>query len=99
MTVETTFLSRLGRRFHLREVSRAYRTCLLAPLSTEFILPDLAEFCGAHDPAPKNADLFMQGRAAGRRDVWLRLQNFLHLTDDELAALYAGRPVMRSDNG
>ena len=96
---EPTFLSRLGRRFHLRDVARAYRMCLLSPAGSEFILPDLAEFCGAHDPAPKSDDLFMQGRAAGRRDLWLRIQNFLHLTDDELAALYAGRPVMRRDDG
>lgn len=91
------FLTRLGRLVSSRELRRAYRACLLSPAGTEHILPDLAEFCGAHDPAPKAEDLFMQGRHAGRRDVWLRIQNFLHLTEEELVALYAGRAVVRRE--
>lgn len=92
------FLSRLGRRTRLDHLRRAYLLALRSPVAVEHILPDLAEFCGANDPAPKADNLFMQGRAAGRRDVWLRIQNFLHLNDEELMALYAGRPTTRREN-
>ena len=92
------FVTRLGRRFQVDRLARAYRVCLLSPAACEYIIPDLAEYCGANDPAPKDGDMFMQGRAAGRRDVWLRLQSFLHLTDEELVALLAGRAVVRRES-
>ncbi len=92
------FLSRLGRLFDLGQTRKAYRMALLSPAAGAFILPDLAEFCGANDPAPPAPDLFMQGRHAGRRDVWLHIQEFLHLTDEELMALYQGRAVVRREN-
>jgi len=91
-------LTRLGRLLNPRLLIRGYKLTFGSPVARQHVLPDLAEFCGANDPAPRNDDLFMQGRAAGRRDVWLRIQNFLHLTDDELMALYAGRPTMRREH-
>jgi len=53
----------------------------------KFVLEDLAEFCRAHsstyDPDPRLAD-----RLDGRREVWLRLQQHLQLTDQQLWSLY-----------
>lgn len=93
----SAFLTRLGRPIQWPNLVRAYRACLNSPAATEHILPDLAEFCGASDPAPKIPDLFMQGRHAGRRDVWLRIQGFLHLSDADLMALHTGRPIVRRE--
>lgn len=86
------FLTRLGRRVKLDALAKGYRIAFSAP-GTDLVLPDLAEFCGANDPAPKTPDLFMQGRAAGRRDVWLRLQQFLNLSDRDLMNLMVGQQV------
>jgi hypothetical protein len=84
------FLTRLGRRVRLDALAKGFQIAFGTP-GTEPVLPYLAEFCGASDPAPKTPDLFMQGRAAGRRDVWLEIQRFIHLTDQDLMELYAGR--------
>jgi hypothetical protein len=53
----------------------------------KFVLEDLAEFCRAHsstyDPDPRLAD-----RLDGRREVWLRIQQHLQLTEQQLWSLY-----------
>lgn len=97
-SVTAEFLSRLGRWFSASNTARAFKQCFGSPLAIEHVLPHLAEFCGAHDPAPKSNDLFMQGRHAGRRDVWLELQTFLHLSDQEIADLLRGRAIQRRDD-
>jgi hypothetical protein len=91
------FLSRLGRRFNGQTLSRAAKQILGNSLAIEHLLPHLAEVCGAHDPAPKSGDLFMQGRHAGRRDIWLEIQSLLHLSDEEVVALLRGRAIERRD--
>jgi hypothetical protein len=68
---------------------RAYIQAKIQPAVQE-VLIDLATFCRAnestfHEDARKAAML------DGRREVWLRIQNHLHLTAEELMALYAGR--------
>lgn len=89
------FVTRLGRRFHIGEMAKAYQlTFLSSPGATTYVLPDLLEYTGALDPAPKDGDAFTQGRAAGRRDVWLHIASYLHLKDEELFALYAGRQII-----
>lgn len=65
-------------------------------------LADLASFCRAnetcfHEDARKHAVL------EGRREVWLRIQQHLNLTGEELMAIYAGRDLnlernMEDDN-
>lgn len=90
MTV-ATFFSRLGRQFGVDELQQAYRVAFRTVAGERFVLPDLSEFCRASEPAPLVSDLFVQGRAAGRRDVWLHIAEVLRLTEDELAAVYRGR--------
>ena len=54
---------------------------------TEEVLRDLAKFCRAHD-----STFHKDERAAtlleGRREVWLRIQEQLQLTTDQLYALH-----------
>lgn len=85
--------NRLGRIFNFSRMSAAYQQCFYSAAGANYVLPDLAEYTRAAEPAPIEADLFAQGRAAGRRDVWLHIQQYLNLTDQELFALYAGHPI------
>lgn len=75
----------LGARRH------AYRTVFKGPYS-EVVLKDLARFCRAHE-STFIADPRAHALAEGRREVWLRLQNHLQLTPDQLWTLYSGRPA------
>jgi hypothetical protein len=77
-------MGRYGRRVDLTDQIEAYRR--IAPA----VLEDLAEFCYATEPAPRNPDMFAQGRFAGRRDVWLRIQSHFGLKDHELYSLLKG---------
>lgn len=64
----------------------AYQTTLSGPIA-EIVLQDLAQFCRAHE-STFAADERTAGRLDGRREVWLRIQHHLQLTDDELWDLY-----------
>lgn len=59
----------------------AYRTIFGMP-EGKAVLRDLAPFCFASAPATTERDI-------GRRDVWLRLQHFLQMDEEELVVLYA----------
>jgi len=68
---------------------RDYRLTF-APEAGQNVLADLAVFCRAaetcyHDDPRKHAVL------EGRREVWLRIQNHLNLTPEQLYVLYARR--------
>ena len=56
----------------------------------EAVMEDLARFCRAHE-STFHADPRMHAVAEGRREVWLRIQNHLQLSPDELWKLYSGR--------
>lgn len=51
------------------------------------VLADLAVFCRANE-STFHADPRAHAVLEGRREVWLRLQNHLRLTDEELYELY-----------
>jgi site-specific recombinase len=87
------FRSRWGRQTDVARFKQAYQVFRQNNDVREFVLPDLAEFCHAIEPAPPISDLFVQGRAAGRRDVWLRLQENINLTEPELYALWQARSI------
>ena len=74
----------LGNRRH------AYRMTFKGPLA-EVVLKDLARFCRAHK-STYHDDARAHAVAEGRREVWLRLQNHLQLSPDELWELYSGLP-------
>lgn len=48
----------------------------------QFVLAWLAPYCHANAPTTNE-------REQGRRDVWLRLQQFLHMNEEDLTVLYA----------
>lgn len=50
------------------------------------VLADLAEFCRAHEPT-FHPDPRLEGVLQGRREVWLRIQNYAGLQTDDLVAL------------
>lgn len=54
------------------------------------ILVDLAKFCRAHE-STFNADARLHAVAEGRREVWLRIEQHLELTGEELWDLYPKR--------
>lgn len=83
--------SRIGRVFTLQHLKRAYQLTFFTPVGKQHVLPDLCEFCYGQEPAPRTGDLFVQGRAAGRRDVWLHITELLEFTEEELVAAYQHR--------
>lgn len=64
----------------------AYQATFTGPRAEE-VLRDLAKFCRAH-ASTAHADPHMAARLDGRREVWLRIQSHLKLSDDELWALF-----------
>lgn len=70
----------------LRLRKRAYQIAFPNPKDNE-VLKDLAKFCYANKIS-NHADLYRIGLVAGRREVWLRIQEHLRLEPDELHAIY-----------
>lgn len=73
----------------LRQRSRAYNLAFKTPAGME-VLADLAKFCRA-DTSTFDADPRNHALMEGRREVFLRIQSHLHLTPQQLYALYTGR--------
>lgn len=57
---------------------------------THTVLEDLAKFCRA-DESTFHPDSRIHATLEGRREVWLRIQNFLKLTPDELVNYHRAR--------
>lgn len=73
----------------LRGRKRAYQLALTS-VAGQTVLQDLAEFCRANDTC-FHEDARMHAVLEGRREVWLRIQQQLNLTSEQLYALYSGR--------
>jgi hypothetical protein len=54
---------------------------------TSRVLRDLAKFCRANE-STAHPDTHAAARLDGRREVWLRIQQHLQLTDEQLWQLY-----------
>jgi hypothetical protein len=70
----------------LRRRGHAYRQTFVGPLGDE-VLADLAKFCRATETT-FHLDARAHALAEGRREVWLRIQHHLKLTDDDLWKRY-----------
>lgn len=85
----TTLADRI--RALLRRRQTAYQTLFAGPVG-ELVLSDLAKFCRActttFHPDPRVA-----AQLDGRREVFLRIQKYLKLTDDQVWDL-----VSKADN-
>lgn len=73
----------------VRRRSRAYNTVFKNSRGGGIVLEDLAKFCRANE-STFHADARMHAVLEGRREVWLRIQQHLNLTPNELFALYTG---------
>lgn len=65
-----------------------YKQTFRGPVADE-VLRDLARFCRANS-STFHEDARLHALAEGRREVWLRIQNHLKLTPDELWRLTFG---------
>lgn len=74
----------------LRNRAHAYRVTFTGP-NAEAVLADLARFCRASE-STFHPDPRAHAVAEGRREVWLRIQHHLKLTDDDLWKRY-GAPT------
>ena len=66
--------------------SKAYRNVFDTD-EGEHLLKDLARFCRAHESTFVESQR-LSDVLEGRREVWLRIQHHLKLTDEELWALH-----------
>ena len=57
---------------------------------TQDVLSDLAKFCRAH-ASTFHSDPRIHAALEGRREVWLLIQNYLNLSQDELYKLHVVR--------
>ena len=65
---------------------------------TETVLKDLAQFCRAHEPT-FHADPRIHAVMEGRREVWLRIQQNLNLSIEEVYQLHKIKNVeIKGDN-
>jgi hypothetical protein len=72
-----------------------YCKTFLNPMGQE-VLEDLARFCRATETT-FNPNERAHCVAEGRREVWLRIQKNLNLTDEQLWALHGAGPTSRSN--
>ena len=63
------------------------RTFDPANRDAQMVLEDLAKFCRAHE-STFHAEERVAGRLDGRREVWLRIQQHLQLSEETLWNLY-----------
>lgn len=56
-------------------------------------LTDLAQFCRANETCVVPGDPVATNVLEGRREVWLRIQNHLGLSPEDLMILYAGPEI------
>jgi hypothetical protein len=85
----------LAQRFLARRRTAYIKVFLNSQFGQE-VLRDLAKFCRAHD-STFHSDPRIHAVVEGRREVWLRIQRHLQLTDDQLWELY-GQPAQRSND-
>ena len=77
-------------RDYISRRRNAYCKTFLTPHGEE-VLIDLAIFCRARETT-FHTDARLHAVAEGRREVWLRIQKHLQLTDEQLWAMHAPAP-------
>jgi hypothetical protein len=75
------------------QLIRAYRVAFGSPAGQQ-VLADLAPFCRAAETC-FHPDPRIHAALEGRREVWLRIQNFVHLTEDDILQLALRRPRVK----
>lgn len=67
----------------VRPRSQAYKKTFAGPFG-EKVLADLRRFCKATVPTADPDNVYATYIAEGRREVWLRIQAHLNLTDEDV---------------
>lgn len=75
----------------MRDRKRAFQVTFKRGMAQDFVLRDLMKFCRARE-STFHPDPRMHAVLEGRREVWLRIQNYLGLTEEELIAIYMRDP-------
>lgn len=80
-------------RQYINHNKRAYQLTFRKDQPSDMaVLMDLARFCRAHE-STFAADPRVAANLDGRREVWLRITNYLGLSEEQLLALYSGNPA------
>ena len=80
---EKLFQTWTGRKFYLGNLTSAYKAI------PEIVLKDLGDFTRAyHVEGTFDKDPYEHARREGRREVWQRIMNHIHLRDDQIMSLY-----------
>jgi hypothetical protein len=80
----------------LEDRAKAYRLVFAEKNpATLDVLIDLARFCRANETCAVPGDHDRTMMLLGRHEVWVRLQQHLNLTAEQLFGLYTGRPLTR----
>lgn len=72
----------------LKNRKRSYQLTFGGPAGKK-VLMDLAEFCHA-DTSTFDENERIHAALEGRREVWLRIQQHLYMSPEELAEIYHG---------
>ena len=76
---------------YIADRKKAYQlTFQLHQPANIFVMEDLAKFCRANESCVVPGDSDKTLVLEGRREVWLRIQQHLHLTPEQLMQLYSG---------
>jgi len=92
MSTSSTYKEKVAKlkTFFTRRKSAYHQVFNPENVYTQLVLEDLAKFCRANESTfHPNSDIARQ--LDGRREVWLRIQQHLNLTTDELFELYGQR--------
>jgi hypothetical protein len=76
---------------HLVSMKQFYQRAFGNPWGQE-VLADLLKFCRANETT-MHAEPLVQAAQEGRRQVWLRIQEYLNLSPEDLFTIKAGRPL------
>lgn len=78
----------------LHNRKRAYALCFGSPAGNE-VLMDLVRFCRAAESCVVPGDRDRTNVLEGRREVFLRISQHMHLSTDQLFALYDRRNIQQ----
>lgn len=98
MTLPPIFVpSRWGRKQTLQQRIIGYVQTFRSPPGIAYVLPDLAEYCrAAEEVVPADVtDPYTIGIYIGRHQVWRRINDHLHLDEEEMYALAKGRASLK----
>lgn len=63
---------------------------------THIVLKDLAKFCRAHEPTFHSNER-IHAAMEGRREVWLRIKEYLELDENEIYQLHRVKDMAREE--